>query len=302
MKIPKTGNVQKRNSVTKNTMNISISVLDILCKYIISDPAFIKISNVSILNNMIKELDPSTYNKDAEKLRRINFILRGIEARLNYNLTDKGLIIHHIVSSLGFEPDFIDLYNTNLSKDEIDWCNKVISELIKWTFIDKYITQFMDVCQGIKTSDFDHRGNYIESFEHLLDETKNEFRKATVTDNIVDMEFNLDPREFKQDVSNVYTVVNSPSRRLISGMQGLNTMIGGGFESGRVYMFLGITGVGKSILLLNLAYQIKKYNTRYQLKDPSKIPVVIYLTMENSVIETVTRLFDMVTDSPFGMN
>ena len=55
MKIPKTGNVQKKNSnsVTKNTMNISISVLDILCKYIISDPAFIKISNVSVLNNMI---------------------------------------------------------------------------------------------------------------------------------------------------------------------------------------------------------------------------------------------------------
>ena len=304
MKIPKTGNVQKKNSnsVTKNTMNISISVLDILCKYIISDPAFIKISNVSVLNNMIMGLDPSTYNKDIEKSRRVNFIMRGIEARLNYNLTDKAFIIHHIVSSLGFEPDFINLYNTNLSKDEIDWCNKVISELIKWTFIDRYVNQFLDVCQNIKTSDFDHRGNYIETFEHLLDETKNEFRKATVNDSIVDMEFNLDPREFKQDVSDVYTVVNSPSRRLVSGMQGLNIMTGGGFESGRVYMFLGITGVGKSILLLNLAYQIKKYNTRYQLKDPSKIPVVVYLTMENSVVETVTRLFDMVTDSPFGMN
>ena len=304
MKIPKTGNVQKKNSnsVTKNTMNISISVLDILCKYIISDPAFIKISNVSVLNNMIMGLDPSTYNKDIEKSRRVNFIMRGIEVRLNYNLTDNAFIIHHIVSSLGFEPDFINLYNTNLSKDEIDWCNKVISELIKWTFIDRYVNQFLDVCQNIKTSDFDHRGNYIETFEHLLDETKNEFRKATVNDSIVDMEFNLDPREFKQDVSDVYTVVNSPSRRLVSGMQGLNIMTGGGFESGRVYMFLGITGVGKSILLLNLAYQIKKYNTRYQLKDPSKIPVVVYLTMENSVVETVTRLFDMVTDSPFGIN
>ena len=301
MKIPKTGNVQNKRITTKNTMNLSISVLDILCKYIISDPAFIKISNVSILNTMITGLDPSTYNKDAEKLKRINFIQRGIEARLSYNLVDKGLIIHHIVSSLGFEPDFIDLYNTNLTKDEVDWCNALISDMIKWSFVDRYINQFMDVCQGIKTSDFDHRGGYISEFEHLLDQTKNEFRKATINDNIVDMEFDLNPRSFEQDVANVYQVVINPSRRLISGMQGLNIMTGGGFESGRVYVIFGITGVGKSITLLNLAYQIKKYNTKYQLKDPTKIPTVVYLTMENSVIETVTRLFDMVTDSQFGM-
>lgn len=302
MKIPKTGIVQsKSNKDIKNTMNISISVLDILCKYIISDPALIKISNVSILNNMILGLDPSTYNKDAEKTRRIEFILRGVEARLTYNLTDKGLILHHIVSSLGFEPDFIDLY-TGLSKSEIDYTNQLICDIIKWSFIDRYTSQFMDVCQGIKTSDFEHRADFINQFESLLDQTKNEFRKANINDNIVDMQFSLDPREFEQDVAEVYEVVSNPSRRLISGMQGLNIMTGGGFESGRVYMFLGITGVGKSITLLNLAYQIKKYNTNYQLKDPSKIPTVVYLTMENSVIESVTRLFDMVTDSQFGMS
>lgn len=304
MKIPKTGNIQKRKGpgVIKNTMNISLYNFDILCKYIITDPAFIKISNVSMLNTAIDGIDPSVYDKDVEKSKRVSFIKAAIEARLKYNLSDRYLIISHIISTLGYTPDFIDLENTNLTKDEINWCNEsMISNLIKYNFIHSYSDQLLDIAQNIKMSDFDHIGNNANVLENCIDKIKNEFRKAAMTDNIVDMEFNLDPREFKQDITDIYGVVTSPSRRLISGMQGLNTMIGGGFESGRVYMFLGITGVGKSILLLNLATQIKKYNTKYQLKDPTKVPAIVYLTMENSVIETVTRLFDMSTDSPFGM-
>ena len=84
-------------------------------------------------------------------------------------------------------------------------------------------------------------------------------------------------------------------------MQGLNEMIGGGFESGRVYMFLGTSGVGKSVTLLNLLYQLKIYNKQYRVKDPTKKPCVVLLTMENTVVETLTRLFDMVVDNSHGM-
>lgn len=302
MKVPKTEVIQKASVPTKNTMNISIYNLDILCKYIITDPAFIKISNVSMLNNMINGLDPSVYNKDAEKLKRINFIRAGIEARLKYNLTDRIIIIQHIISTLQYTPDFIDLEHTNLSLNEISWCNNMISDAIKNSYLDGYITQFLDICQALRTSDFDHRGNKLEIFQSLVNKVNNEFRKAAVNDSIVDMRFNLDSREFDKDVEEIYNVVTSPSRRLRTGMQGLNIMLAGGFESSRVYIILGITGVGKSITLLNLACQIKKYNTEYKTKDPTKIPTIVYLTQENSVIETVTRLFDSINNSSFGMS
>ena len=302
MKIPKTGNIQKNNSETKNTTNISLYNLDILCKYIITDPAFIKISNVSILNTAINGLDKSVYDKDVEKTKRINFIRAVIEARLQYNLVDRYMIISHVVSTLGYTPDFIDMENTNLNKSEIEWCNMVISDLIKYSFLDHDVKELLDLGQAIQMSDFDHRGQNADKLKNLIDKIRNKYRKAEMNDSIVDMEFNLDPREFKQDVTNIYGVVSSPSRRLLTGMQGLNIMLGGGLESGRVYILLGTTGIGKSMLLLNLAYQIKKYNTKYQRKDPTKIPTVVYLTMENSVVESVTRLYDMTTDSQFGMS
>ena len=74
-------------------------------------------------------------------------------------------------------------------------------------------------------------------------------------------------------------------------------MVAGGFENSRVYGFLGSTGIGKSLILLNIAVQIKKFNKHIKPKDPTKIPTIVILTMENSVVETVTRLFNIVGTS-----
>ena len=81
--------------------------------------------------------------------------------------------------------------------------------------------------------------------------------------NATDMVFSLEDGNFENCITETYNMITNPSRRLQSGMQGLNEMIGGGFESGRVYMFLGTSGIGKSKLLLNIMYQIKNYNFNY---------------------------------------
>ena len=78
-------------------------------------------------------------------------------------------------------------------------------------------------------------------------------------------------------------------------MQGVNTLVGGGFECTRAYLFLGMAGIGKSMLLLNLALQMKKANKGYIPKDPTKIPTILFLTQENSVEETVDRICNIIT-------
>lgn len=301
MNIAKNGK-KKRGSIANelSTMNLDISTLDIFCKYIVSDPSYVKISHVANLNNLIKNIDPGMYLNDQEKLKRIRFIQRGIEARLSYNLTNRDLIISHINSGLDYNIDFIDL-NVSLTMDEVKWAQDVIEQGIKYGFIYKYADQFIETCTSVKTTDFEHRGNIINAFKNLVHMASTEFRQAEIDDNLVDMTFSLMGQDFDNAVTRTYDAITNPGRRLITGMQGLNAMIGGGFEEERVYVLLGITGVGKSITLLNLAYQLKKYNINYKPKDPSKVPTIVYLTMENSVAETITRLFDMTTDSRFGM-
>ena len=290
---------RKSNQVA-NTMNVNLATFDILCKYIITDPEILRLTNISALKKFMSELDMSQYENDPDKMQRIQFINRGIEARLDYALTDKQLVIQHILMGLKFHPNYIDL-NKQLTMDELEWTRKLVEESTKYGFMDTYCDQFLDICTEFKTTSYDMRGDVVSRMENLVDRVKNEFRKANVDSSMLDMEFSLAPGKFEEQVSEIYKVVTNPSRRLLCGMQGLNQMLGGGFEAGRTYMLLGVTGVGKSVTLLNLAYQLKKYNANYQLKDKTKTPCIVYLTMENTVTETVTRLFDMVTESQYGM-
>lgn len=290
---------RKSNQVA-NTMNVNLATFDIFCRYIVSDPEILRLANVSAMKDFINSLDPETYRNDPEKLERVTFIQKAIEARLQYNLTDRRLIINHVLSKINFNPSYLDL-NKELTIDEIQWASSLVEESSKYGFMNTYTDRFLDVCTQFKTTSYDHRGNVINQFQTLLHEVTNEFRRAEIDNSLIDMEFSLANGKFEEQIEEIYKVVTNPSRRLVCGMQGLNLMTGGGFEAGRVYMLLGVTGVGKSVTLLNLAYQLKKYNPNYQLKDKTKIPCIVYLTMENTVVETVTRLFDMVTESQYGM-
>ncbi|MEN3039602.1 MAG: DnaB family ATPase, partial [Candidatus Kryptonium sp.] len=62
--------------------------------------------------------------------------------------------------------------------------------------------------------------------------------------------------------------------------------LNGGFEPGRIYIFAGKPGQGKSALLLNFAYNAA-------LKE-SENGAVLYITLENSVEETINRLLKIL--------
>lgn len=278
-----------------------VRTLDIFCRFIMSTSAYVRINNINNLGRLIRNLDPETYNTDSDKVKRIKFLLRALEAKLDYRLTDINMIWVHILDNIDTEVDFIDENFQELSKHDVEWVNGIVSETLQYSFVYNSTDKTLDLCTRIRNSDYRTRGALIEEFEQHIDELKNQFRKTKAENNASDMTFSLRKGVFEQSVTDTYNTITSPSRRLITGMQGLNEMLGGGFESQRTYMFIGITGIGKSLTLLNIIYQLKRYNKNYKTKDPTKTPCIVLLTMENSVIETITRLFDIAIVDSLGM-
>ena len=302
MVISRTSNLRtNKPQVNSIKMIIDLSTFTILCRYIISSSSHLRINHMINLRKLIESLDMSTYANDPEKIKRVNFIRRGLEARITYNLNDPNMIINHIKSGLDFDIDFIDWDSYELNSDEILWVHNLVSESLKYFFVYPSADDLLDICTRIKSSDYAHRGNLINELESKIDELKNNFRKANTDDNLTDMVFSLRDGVFDEAITETYNLITNPSRRLICGMQGLNEMVGGGFESGRVYMLMGITGIGKSVALLNLAYQLKRYNKFFRTKDPTKTPCIVLLTMENTVVETITRLFDLSVEGTASM-
>lgn len=291
-----------KRSSTLIKMNLDIRTLDSLCKYVLQSASFVKMEHLVNLRNLINIIDPGTYEQDYDKLKRVNFIQKGLEARLENNINDLDLILMYINGGLTFKVDFLDYDHLILSRDEILYLHKFISESLTYRFIYERLDDIQDLCTRFKTSDFASRGGIVEEFKAMNSYMTNGFRKTAVNDNFIDMTFSLRDGQFESAITNTWNTVTNPSRRLICGMQGLNEMLGGGFESGRVYMLLGTSGVGKSLTLLNLIYQIKRYNKFYKTKDPTKTPCIVLLTMENTVIETITRLFAIAVDDKSNMS
>lgn len=295
--------IAKRRNINKDNakINIDLTTLNILCRYILQDPRLIRMEHLVNIRRLLNLVDPSMYENDQEKVKRINFLRKAIEARLDYSLTDKELILKHINGGIDFQVDFLDYNNLTLDKNNIQYCHRIVEEMLKYSFFYNEANNIQEVLTEFKSADISNKTNIILKIEPMLDRIKNEFRKAHVEDNLNDVTFSLEDGTFETAVTDTYNMVTNPSRRLFTGMQGLNEMIGGGFESGRVYMFLGVAGVGKSLTLLNLINQIKKYNVNVRTKDPTKTPCIVLLTMENTVVETITRMFDMVIENSHGM-
>ena len=181
-----------------------------------------------------------------------------------------------------------------MSNSEIDWINETVSNTLSLTFLYEEAPRLIDLLTQFMSADSGNISKLGNEIKNCITNLNTMFRQASVQ-SVVSETFSLRHDILKERIFEIQAQLKSEYRKLVTGMQGLNQMLGGGFENTRCYLFLGVTGVGKSLSLLNIAYQIKKYNKQFKPKDPTKIPCIVYLTMENTVEETVDRLFKMST-------
>jgi replicative DNA helicase len=109
-----------------------------------------------------------------------------------------------------------------------------------------------------------------------------------------DQTFSLQEEVFETVLFDSMEKLNNRNRIFITGIRHLNTFLAPGYMSKRLYTYLAFPGGGKSQILLKTALDIRKYNAGVQCKNPENRPAVLMITMENSIEETVERIFNIV--------
>lgn len=279
-------------SQKKLPINFDLSSLDLMCTYVLSSNRNIKRGHYVNLRNVMEMLDMSKYANDPDKLNRITFIKRGIEGKIVKGLSNPLAIIKYINGGI-IDDDIVDLDKfQDLSNNEIEWINETISNTLSSNFIYESAPKLIDLLTAFMTADSRQISDLSQQIQAEVASLNSSFRQCR-RDSAMDKVFSLKDDIFTNVIKDTYDEITSKFRYLYTGMQGFNKLIGGGFENTRTYLLLGVTGGGKSLSMLNIAYQIKKYNKNFKPKDPTKIPCVVYLTMENSVTETIQRLFEI---------
>lgn len=276
-----------------------IKTLDFYCRYIISSNKNIRISGLYLVKDLFDRVDPSSYGNDIERINRIYFIKRGLEARLVKKLTDRDLIIQYINGGLLDKP-LLDTSNMEEISDEIlAYLNEQAGELVKSYFVDDNYDKILNLATDLKNVNYNRRSDVVKEIQSLTSKLNMQFNRMDDSINSTPM-FTLVPGEFEIAMSDIHSRETSPSRILKTGMVGLNIMLDGGFQANRVYMLFANAAGGKSFTMIDLAIQIKKYNKDYIPHDPTKIPTIVFLTMENSEDENISRMMSMISGKTFN--
>ena len=280
-------------SEQKAKFNFDLSVLNLMCSYVLSRNAHIKRGNLINMRNLFESIDMSIYKNEPEKLDRINFIKRGLYARIEKDLKNPTLILSYINGGIESNNKKLEDY-PEMSNQELIYIDETVSGALRSTFLDSDMDKFYELYTRYKAQDYRYRDEMNAEIEEFVSYLYNKFRRSKAEDPNT-ISFSLRGEEFENSISDIHDRLSSPSRYLYTTMQGMNMITVGGFECGRVYLLVGMAGVGKSMLMLNLALQMKKANKGYITKDPTKIPTIVFLTQENSVDETVDRICTMIT-------
>ena len=158
----------------------------------------------------------------------------------------------------------------------------------------KYRAEFKDIFNELDSSDnFENlNARFISTIERAFSDVKNAKADSECVINDFDM---CDWTKSESVVKRTIEDLNKPNNKIKTGIKMLNNMLNGGLECGRLYLVCGVPKSFKSGTLLNICLWACKYNKNFILKDPKKKPTIFYLTQENSVKETIDRMYFHLT-------
>lgn len=267
------------------------------------------VSNKKFISNVAKLfsiLSKESYVTEYEKEYRVYLIRKMTSLILANNLTTKEELLSELNVDGKYSNDCVNILNlycdSYLAPEELDNLDKMISNQLKYGIIENKIDDLINNVNVLKAEAYDDYNTEINKIENMISTLALDFRE--VQDSIDDSKYDLNLSDSALLTNKVQEIIddeNNPSAKIKTGLQMFNTMLGGGFEKGRLYCLMGVAKGFKSGLMLNCALWAKKYNT-FKPKDPAKKPTIVYLTLENTVTETLRRIATYAFGDAFKFN
>ena len=283
----------------KISINYELDTLQIMCQYVLCPK--LRKSQITNLDKLFSLRDMDAFKIYPDKQKRVRFIKKALRLRIDEGVTNPTLLKQYAEGGYeGNRKDVIQLdIRGELTDEDIKYIDNCVATTLKYAFIHNNMQKIYTLSNKFLARDYPSMDATVEEFESVIDEMVSDFRKVRVQTS-EDEKFTLNPEHFTDIMTDVYNEVTDPSSRLYTGIKGLDELFGGGLEGGREYIFAGLAGTGKSLFLLDLALQIKKYNQFFSCKDKSKKPCIVMITMENSLRETIERMVEMTLGAPMA--
>lgn len=266
--------------------------------FIFSDDPTITRMHLNNLQKLLNIVDATPYEKDVTMYARFWFAKRALDARISMGTINRTSLIS--AAEDPNEPEckniikYLDEY-TDKNHEEIQYTIKLIETLLQHAYLFYYRDKLFDSFSDINCGDYLNMEESTNKIKTVIGNLLTDIRKS-------ESKASMSTFSLEQDVMEPFveeTIKNAADDNLalMTGVRALNDMLSPGYLPGRLYMWLGVTGGFKSAMLLYSCYWIKAFNRIQPRRKPTARPTVLYITTENSVEESLIRLFNLSTST-----
>ena len=170
---------------------------------------------------------------------------------------------------------------------------RLLADYVKWARILKVKDSFIKTLDIIDSDD-----DPVDMKDHIemLHKYAQEIEVAYNTANISEVSHTFDssdPDAMKIVVADAKDA-RSPDKCIITGIRGLNNLLSPGYLSGCLYIYAALPGNYKSGILLKSHVDTLRYNEHIKNTTGGKTPISMYISMENTMAQTVRRLWSIL--------
>lgn len=180
------------------------------------------------------------------------------------------------------------------NQQEADELRRIMEKFIKYKQLIVHSKRLKQALDEIDENDFSN----IEEKVNNVDSAIKSYTEAVrgVNSSSISNTFDSNNREsVVQAIEGARGTINK-SRMLFTGIKALNEMLSPAYLPEQFYVYAALPGNYKSGILLSSFCDACKYNNHIveHLKTKGKKPVVIYITMENTMSQTIRRLWSLL--------
>jgi hypothetical protein len=289
--------IAKRQDSVGIKMTFDVPMLNALIKYIRCE----YISQASLLNlfRLLKQLNLENYNYNPDIKDRLELLTVACEALLDNEIKDESVLLTYICQK---KPDLKDLVmEVGLTKNQLPnsdckYISDAINERLQYIYIYDVKDDIIVSLEKFGESGFTSYYDIINVLKSKLSNLMVKLNDVGAPDSLIrSLSFSGD--DYNDIIRKIVLKAKTPSTVLMTGMRQLNAILSPGFQSGRMYLFLGGTGKFKSGTLWNIVDQLRQYNPQITPVEDGLRKTLLFVTMENTIYETILRLFDMYNDT-----
>ena len=284
----------------KLPIKIDLTTLDMTIQFLYKEGSLKTRKALTNIDKLFKSLDLTIYSeKEIELTNRIWIIQTTLEAYLREGIVQEEIIKNYCKTDSecdDYKASILDQVTgtkRQINYEESKYLLKQIDERLAfgYTVTLKHIIQ--ELFSLIDESDPRSYRVLSDDLYQIANSIINIKRRTNSLG--AEQTFSLQEEVFETVLFDSMEKLNNRNRIFITGIRHLNTFLAPGYMSKRLYTYLAFPGGGKSQMLLKAAFDIRKYNSGIQCKNPDNRPAVLMITMENSIEETIERIFNMVS-------